>query len=256
MAYERYQEWKVTPIKNDPYLSIIIPAYNEEERIVPTIGAIASHVSGLGFDWEMIIADDGSTDQTVNLIEGLGFANLRLLKADRNEGKGRAVQRGMLAARGKYVLFADADNSTPVEEIEKVLAKLESGDYDVAIGSRAAEGAQETARSPLRQLMSNGLRSLIRYVFRFGVKDTQCGFKMYTAEAAHRLHGAQTIKGFSFDLEVLYLAFKLHYRVAEVPVHWVNAPFSKVNSSKEVRRFLRDLFKIKLNDVRGIYANA
>lgn len=256
MAYEHYNQWKSTPIDDVPYLSIVIPAYNEEVRIVPTIGAIASHVSNLGFAWELIVADDGSKDQTAELVEELGFANLRLLRAPANGGKGSAVQRGMLAARGKYILFDDADNSTPIEEIEKLLRKLDGEGFDVAVGSRAAEGADEAHRPLLRRLMSGGLRWTVRHIFRIGVRDTQCGFKLFTREAARRLHTAQTIAGFSFDLEILYLAAKLGYRIAEVPVAWIDAPGSKVDTRKEVQRFLRDLLKIKLNDLRGVYARA
>lgn len=256
MAYENYQRWKVESLDVEPLLSIVIPAYNEEERILPTIGAIASYVSDLNIAWELIVADDGSRDQTAALVEGLGFANLRLLRAEKNGGKGNAVHRGMLAARGRYILFADADNSTPIEEINKLLAKVRDEGYDIAIGSRATTGAEEGHKSMLRHLLSGGLRLMVRNVFRIGVRDTQCGFKMYTREAAHRLHQAQTIMGFSFDLEILYLAAKWGYRVAEVPVSWIDAPGSKVDTAKEVRRFLRDLFLIKWNDLRGIYAKA
>ena len=254
MAYSDYERWKTTPIQGQPFLSIVIPAYNEEVRIAPTIGAIASHVSDLGFPWELIVADDGSKDGTVQLVQGLGLANLRLLIAERNGGKGSAVRRGMLAARGQYVLFADADNSTPIEEVSKLLGKLDREGYDVAIGSRAAEGAQEASKSFVRKLMSGGLRWIVHNIFRIGVRDTQCGFKMYTHAAAKRLHTAQTIMGFSFDLEILYLAAKLGYKIAEVPVNWIDAPGSKVDPAKEARRFLRDLTKIKLNDLRGTYA--
>lgn len=256
MTYMLYEQWKITPIEGETQLSIVIPAYNEEERIVPTIGAIASHVSGLGFPWELIVADDGSTDRTVELIEELAFANLRLLKTPTNGGKGSAVQRGMLAARGKYVLFDDADNSTPIEEIGKLLTEIETGASDIAVGSRAADGAEEAHRTPLRRLLSTGLRWIVRYVFRIGVRDTQCGFKLFTRDAAQRLYTAQTIMGFSFDLEILYLATRFGYRVVEVPVAWVDAPGSKVDTAKEVQRFLRDLLKIKWNDLRGVYVRA
>jgi len=255
MSYQKYLDWKMNPIKGEPYLSIIIPAYNESERIIPTIGAVASYVSSLDYTWELIVVDDGSRDETATLVEELGLANLHVIRSPQNEGKGGAVQRGMLAARGRYLLFADADNSTPVEEIGKLLEKLECSHFDVAIGSRAAAGAQEASRSLFRRILSGGLRSLVHYVFRFDVRDTQCGFKMYTRETGYRLHTAQTIKGFSFDLELLYLASKLGYKIAEVPVNWINSPGSKVDSRKEIRRFLRDLLKIKLNDMRGVYAN-
>ncbi len=218
MAYESYIRWKTTPLEERPYLSIVIPAYNESERIVPTIGAISSYVSELGFPWELIIADDGSRDETVELVESLGFANLRLLRAEANGGKGRAVQRGMLAARGQYILFDDADNSTPIEELDKLLRQVREGGYDVVVGSRAADGAEEAHRSAFRRLLSNGLRWIVRNIFRIGVRDTQCGFKLFSYPAAQRLYNAQTIAGFSFDLEILYLASKFGYGVAEVAV--------------------------------------
>jgi len=254
MAYDNYERWKTTPIQGQPFLSIVIPAYNEEIRIIPTIGAIASHVSDLGFEWELLIADDGSKDNTVSMVEDLGFVNLHVLKAPQNGGKGSAVQRGMLAARGKYVLFSDADNSTPIEEVGKFIKVLDEDGYDVAVGSRAAEGAEESNKSLLRHILSGGLRMIVRYILNIKVRDTQCGFKMYTQEAASRLHNTQTIMGFSFDLEVLYLAFKIGYRVAEIPVSWVDAPGSKVDTRKEVKRFVTDIYKIKLNDFKGIYS--
>jgi len=253
MAYTNYERWKTEPITVEPYLSIVIPAYNEKDRIIPTIGAIASHVSDMGFPWELLIADDGSKDNTVELVEDLGFVNLHVLKAPQNGGKGNAVQRGMLAARGKVVLFSDADNSTPIEEVGKFIAALEQDNYDVAVGSRAATGAEVANKSLFRKALSNGLHAIVRYGLGIKVRDTQCGFKMYTREAAHQLHATQTIMGFSFDLEILYLAFKSGYRVKEIPVSWVDAPGSKVDARKEIQRFLRDIFKIRMTDIRGIY---
>jgi dolichyl-phosphate beta-glucosyltransferase len=256
VSYEEYLRWKTIPLDQEPYLSVVIPAYNEEMRIVPTIGAIAAHVTSLNFPWELIVSDDGSKDNTVNVVETLGLANLRVIRAPQNEGKGSAVRRGMLSARGRYVLFDDADNSTPIEELSKVLHKLDHEGYDIAVGSRATAGAEEASKGLVRQLMSNGLRWIVAAGFRIGVRDTQCGFKLFTHEAAQRLYSAQTINGFSFDLEILYLADKFGYRIAEVPVAWVDAPGSKVDPAREVRRFLRDLVKIKANDLRGVYAHA
>lgn len=253
MSYENYTKWKTEEIKEEPKLSIVIPAYNERERIVATIGAIASHVSDLGFPWELLIADDGSKDDTVALCEDLHLINMKVLKAPQNGGKGSAVQRGMLTARGKYMLFADADNSTPIEEVSKLLARLEKDGFDVAVGSRAADGAEEGKKSLLRKILSGGLRWMVKYIFQIPVKDTQCGFKMYTRDAAQKLHNKQTIMGFSFDLEILYLASKYGYKIAEVPVSWIDAPGSKVDTRKEVQRFLRDLMLVKMNDLKGIY---
>ena len=253
MPYENYANWKTKPLAESPLLSIVIPAYNEQDRIITSIGAIASHVSDLGFAWELLIADDGSKDLTAQLCEDLGLVNLTVLRTAKNGGKGSAVQRGMLAARGKYILFADADNSTPIEEVSKLLIKLDKEGYDVAVGSRAAEGAEEGKKSMLRKILSGGLRLIVKYLMHIGVKDTQCGFKMYTFEAARRLHGKQTIMGFSFDLEILFLAYKFGYKIAEVPVTWIDAPGSKVDTKKEVQRFLRDMSKIWINDLKGNY---
>ena len=253
MTYANYTRWKTTPIQEKPYLSVIIPAYNEEERIIPTIGAITAHLCNLDISWEMIIVDDGSSDNTVQLVRDLELVNLRLLIAPENGGKGHAVRRGMLAARGQYLLFSDADNATPIEEIDKLLHQLTSEGFDIAIGSRAIAGADEAHRSLLRRIMSGGLRLLVRNIFHIGVQDTQCGFKLFTREAARCLYINQTIMGFSFDLETLYLAQKFGYRVIEVPVTWFDAPGSKVNTTKEIGRFIRDLFKIKWNDWQGVY---
>ncbi|HHY54131.1 MAG TPA: glycosyltransferase family 2 protein [Chloroflexi bacterium] len=251
-AYDKYLRWKSQPLTTPPQLSIVIPAYNEAIRIVPTIGAMASYVCGLDIAWELIVADDGSKDDTVALCTGLELANLRVLIAERNGGKGSAVRRGVLAARGERILFADADNSTPIEELSNLMRRMDEG-YDVVVGSRAASGAEEAHRSLIRRTMSNTLRAMIRPILGMNIKDTQCGFKLFKREAAQRIFTAQTIMGFSFDLEILYLAHKYGYRVAEQPVSWIDAPGSKVDKMKEIRRFLKDMARIKLNDFKGIY---
>ncbi|MEO0599715.1 MAG: dolichyl-phosphate beta-glucosyltransferase, partial [Chloroflexota bacterium] len=250
---EQYEQWKQTPVSETPYLSVVIPAYNEAERIVPTVGAIAAHVSELGFEWELIVADDGSTDNTVELLRDLELVNLRVLVAEQNGGKGAAVRRGLLAARGEYVLFTDADNSTPIENVSAVLRKLTDDGFDVVVGSRAADGASETNKSFFRHLMSGGLRLMVRGVLNVRVKDTQCGFKMYTQEAAQRLYEQQLIHGFSFDLETLYLAQKFGYKIAEVPVEWMDSPGSKVDAKKEAIRFLKDMARIRYYDFMRYY---
>lgn len=255
MSYEQYEQWKTVPLAQEPILSVVIPAYNEEVRIIPTIGAIASHVCSLEIPWELIISDDGSRDSTVQLVEELELPNVRVLRAPQNGGKGSAVRRGMLAARGQMLLFADADNSTPIEELPRLIEMINKQGYDIAVGSRAVQGAEEASRPLVRRIMSGGLRWIVRLFFRIGVRDTQCGFKLFTREAAQRLYTVQTIMGFSFDLEILYLAAKFGYRIAEVPVSWIDAPGSKVNKAQEIKRFLRDLIKIKLNDLRGLYSH-
>ena len=247
-----YRTWATTALTGTPKYSVVIPAYNEEWRIVPTVGAIATEMCTLGEPWEMIIADDGSTDTTVELVQELGLANLDLLIADQNGGKGSAVRRGMLRARGEIILFADADQSTPIEQFRDLEQKIDEG-YDVVVGSRAADGAEVENKSFARKIFSTGLNFIVRNVFRIPVSDTQCGFKMFTADASDLLFRRQLIDEFSFDLEILYLAQKFDMRTAEVPVRWIDAPGSKVQAGKVALEFLRDLAIIRWNDLRGRY---
>ena len=251
-TYQAYRAWVTQPISEKPTVSVLIPAYNEEWRILPTVGAIATHMCSRGEPWELVVADDGSTDTTVALLEDLRFPNIRVLIAERNKGKGDAVRRGMLAAEGQYVLFADADQSTPIEQFDRLLDQLKDG-YDVAVGSRAAAGAAVSGRSPLRKVLSRGLRLLVSVGFGVKVADTQCGFKLFTADAARTLFELQIVDNFSFDLEVLYLSDKVGLRVAEVPVEWIDAPGTRVDAAKVTLQFLADLVKIRINDLRGHY---
>lgn len=253
MSYAKYNVWKKT-ISDNPDLSIIIPTYNEEERILPTLGAMAVVVSGFDYSWEMIVSDDGSKDDTIKLVEDLDWFNLHIIKHV-NTGKGGAVKRGVMAAQGKRILFADADNSTPIEELTHMMAKIDEG-YDIAVGSRAAEGAKVENKSSLRKLVSWGLHIVAGTLSGVWVKDTQCGFKLFTREAAHELFNRQHMLGFSFDLELLYLANKLGYKIAEVPVHWYDAPGSKVNSIRDSILFLRDIFTVRKLDRQGVYRKA
>ncbi|MDH3607105.1 MAG: glycosyltransferase family 2 protein [Acidimicrobiia bacterium] len=255
MPYDNYRTWKEQPLVEAPVISVVVPCYNERGRIVPTVGAIASHVSDLGVPWELIIADDGSTDDTVDRVRATGLTNLRVVPAPRNLGKGAAVRRGMMAARGAYLLFADADCSTPIQELDKLLAAVHDGRADVAIGSRAASGSEAENRSAGRRIATAGLRLVAQRLLGTRVEDTQCGFKLFSSDAARRLFSRQTIDGFSFDLELLFLARQMEMRVVEVPVHWFDAPGSKVEPLKEARRFLRDVVRIRLNGLRGVYAD-
>jgi len=250
MSYHDFERWKETPAPSID-LSIVIPAYNEAERILPTLGAMAVVVSSFTQNWEMIVSDDGSSDDTAELIEALEWANLTVVR-HANTGKGGAVKRGVMAATGKAILFADADNSTPIEELPRMLAKLEAG-FDVVVGSRIAEGAVVENKTWWRHLLSWGLRNVIGLLSGVYVKDTQCGFKLFSTKAARELFSRQQILGFSFDLELLYLANKLGFEVAEVPVHWFDAPGSKVDSVKDSIQFIRDIFTVKRLESQGAY---
>lgn len=252
MTLEDYRWWTHTPL-DEVELSVVIPAYNEAERILPTIGALASHLSAGRRHWELIVADDGSTDDTVALVEDLGLANLRVLGTEANMGKGAAVRRGVLSARGDWILFCDADQSTPIEQYETLLCALVESGAGVAIGSRAHLDAESQRRTAGRRLFSAGLRALVRTLIDTEVGDTQCGFKLFTREAGRTLCWVQRMDGFSFDLELLHLASTYDFGVVEVPVRWIDAPGSTVDPVKVSAAMLADLARIRINDVLGRY---
>ena len=251
-TYQAYRRWVTEKSTVPPRVSVVIPAYNEEWRILPTVGAIATHMCSRGEPWELIIADDGSTDTTVSLLQDLRFPNMTVLVAAKNTGKGDAVRRGILAARGEFILFADADQSTPIEQFDRLMEKIDAG-YDVVVGSRAAAGAAVSGKSALRKVLSRGLHLMVSVGFGIEIADTQCGFKLFTAPAARSLFNLQVVDGFSFDLEVIYLAGRLGLSTAEVPVEWIDAPGSTVDAAKVSLQFVADLVRIKVHDLRGGY---
>ncbi len=248
-----FRRWAQTPARH-PSLTVVVPAYDEEARIIPTIGAIAAHVCATyGTDWELVVADDGSTDRTPQMLAGLDLANLVVRRAHVNAGKGDAVRRGLAAARGRAVLFADADQSTPIEQLGMLLDRLDAG-ADVVIASRAVDGAQEQHKPALRRLVSGLSRLTVRVGLGLPFADTQCGFKLYTAQAAAALASVQQEDGFAFDLEHLFVARRAGMRIEEVGVEWIDAPGSKVDPVKEIRRFLAAIVRIRLNGLTGRYA--
>ena len=252
MTYERFQRWINEPASLEPELSIVVPAYNEAERIVPTLVSIAAKMAEVTVDFEIIVSDDGSTDDTPHLVRNLGFRNVVVLDPGVNRGKGAAVRAGVRAAHGHQILFSDADMSTPMHEVVSLQARL-AGGADVAIGSRAAEGATEQSKSTLRRLFSWGWRRITRAGLGLDIADTQCGFKLFSRDAAHTLFNAGRIDGFSFDAELLYLAARFDLTVAEVPVEWFDAPGSKVQPGRVAIQFLRDLVKIRAAALLGRY---
>lgn len=240
---QRLQDWADNEIIGDVTLSIVIPAYNESKRIVCTIAAIAAHVAPRHTNWELVIADDGSRDDTVAKVERLGLVNLRVLRAERNGGKGSAVARGIRAARGRVVLFADADNSTPIDAIGDLLDSITLG-ADVAVGSRAL-ARDKADRSPVRKVLSFGLRMYQQALVPTGVKDTQCGFKMFRRDAALEILEHCEVQGFAFDIDMLYTAHRLNMTIDERPVEWVDAPGSKVRPVKDSLAFAKEMLKIR-----------
>jgi glycosyltransferase involved in cell wall biosynthesis len=252
MSYEHFDRWRNEQLATEPDLTVVIPAYNERRRIVPTVASIAAHLASTPLTWELIVSDDGSTDGGPEHLQSLGMTNLRVVTSGVNEGKGAAVRRGFQAARGRAVLFADADCSTPIAELDPMLVALDAG-ADVVVGSRAAQGAATTNKSGLRQLLSATLQIIVSILLPTGVRDTQCGFKLFRREVARQLAAAQTIRGFSFDLELLYLAKRRGLSLVEHPVSWFDAPGSTVDPARESIRFLRDIVRIRWRTIRGAH---
>jgi dolichyl-phosphate beta-glucosyltransferase len=242
-AAQRLQDWANIEVTGRIELSIVIPAYNESKRIVCTIASIAAHVAPRYDNWELVVADDGSRDDTVAKVERLGLANLRVLRAERNGGKGSAVQRGIRAARGATVLFTDADMSTPIAAIGDLLDSISMG-ADVAVGSRAL-ARDKADRSAIRKVLSFGLRMYQRVLVPTGVQDTQCGFKIFRRDAALEILDHCEVQGFAFDIDMLYTAHRLNMTIDERPVEWVDAPGSKVRPIKDSLAFAKEMLKIR-----------
>ncbi|MFQ5953068.1 MAG: dolichyl-phosphate beta-glucosyltransferase [Candidatus Omnitrophota bacterium] len=230
------------------YLSVIIPSYNEEERIASTLQKIESFLEGKGFDYEILVVDDGSSDKTKKIALESNLAQkgrLGVLANEKNMGKGYSVKRGVREAIGEYILFTDADLSTPIDEIEKLLHGIECG-ADIAVGSRSINTSNVVMRQPLyRQTMGKVFNLLVRMFLGENFKDTQCGFKLFKQDAAKSLFGNLTTDGFAFDAELLFLARKRGYKVREIGVKWKNSPSSTVHPVSSSLRMLWDIFKIR-----------
>jgi dolichyl-phosphate beta-glucosyltransferase len=232
-----------------PALSVVVPAFNEAARLPPTLETVRAYLAASGIPHEIVVVDDGSADATAEVARAAGAT---LLRNERNRGKGHAARRGMLAARGARRLMTDADLSTPIDELPRLMAKLDEG-YDVAIASRAVEGARIEVRQPAyREGMGRLFNLCVRVLAVPGIHDTQCGFKLFTAAAAEASFGPARLDGFSFDVETLFLARRRGLRIAEVPVVWRNDAASRVGAASGFRAFL-DLGRIRVNDWKGRY---
>lgn len=237
--------------------SVVIPAYNEENRLPATLCEILPYFDGRGETYEVIVVDDGSQDRTASVVEHFqaDAPSVRLIKLAENRGKGCAVRTGMLEARGILRLFADADGSVPIRELEKLEQSIETG-ADVAIGSR-------TVRNLIRPVQVRAFRRMSSAIFNIAVwgigvtniTDTQCGFKLFRAPVAKALFSAQQCTGYSFDVELLFVAQRNNYRIAEVPVHWTDKAGSKVWVVRDGLRMLHDIWMVRRNYDRGLYAD-
>jgi dolichyl-phosphate beta-glucosyltransferase len=234
---------------SDPFLSVVIPAFNEAERLPRTLGRLRAYLRGFDRGHEVLVVDDGSSDATA---EKAREAGATVLRNDRNRGKGHAVRRGMLEARGQRRLMTDADLSTPIEELPRFLEAMDRG-FDVVIGSRALPGANIEVHQPwFRENMGRLYNLFVRALAVPGLHDTQCGFKLWSAPAARDAFTAARLDGFSFDVEALYLARKRGYRVAELPVTWRNDAATRVGLGGGSAAF-PDLLRIRLYDWLGRY---
>jgi dolichyl-phosphate beta-glucosyltransferase len=230
-----------------PQLSVVIPAYNESRRLPPTLRTVDRYLREANRRSELIVVDDGSTDDTAATVDELIREGLKLhlLRHDGNRGKGAAVRTGMLAASGDMVLFTDADLSTPIADAERLIAALEAG-ADVAIGSRALDRSLIEVHQPwIRDRMGRVFNMFVQAILLPGLKDTQCGFKAFRREAARELFGATAADGFEFDTEVLYRARRRGLVIREIPVHWRNNPDTRVNAVSDSTRMLMGLFRIR-----------
>jgi len=238
---------------NQPLLSIIIPAHNEEKRLPPTLEQVFAFLNGQNYEAEVLVVENGSTDRTFEIAQKFigQHKNLRVVRVE-GRGKGLAVQHGMLEAHGQYRLMCDADLSMPIEEVANFLSPHVT-DFDIAIASREAPGATRYDEPFFRHIGGRIINLLIRLLILPGLQDTQCGFKCFRAEAADDLFTRQTLMGWSFDIELLFIARRHGYRIVEVPIDWYYRSESKVNALRDAIRMIQDIFLIHSNARRGLY---
>lgn len=243
--------------KQPIHLSIIIPAYNEERRLPLYLDSLAEYFanSSNGESVEVIVVDDGSTDGTAAVVEGkiINGSMIRLLQLSRNRGKGYAVRVGMLSALGSVRLFCDADGATPITELRKLIDAVNNG-ADLAVASRALPDDSRMVASRLhRKIIGTIFNLLVRCFAVPNIRDTQCGFKLFRGEVVEVLFGRQRIDGFGFDVELLFLAHKLGFSTAEIPVNWSDVSGSKVKVVTDSLRMFRDLIATRINWLFGRY---
>ena len=239
----------------EPIYSIVIPAYNEGARLGATLEKVLAYVHAQGWDAEVIVVNDGSRDNTSDIVRELAAANpaLRLVENPGNRGKGFSVRMGMLSARGRIVLFSDADLSSPIEEAPKLFQALEAG-ADIAIGSRWLRAETQTQRQPLyRQLFGRIFNLLLRLTLGLQFKDTQCGFKAFKRPAVQAIFPLQKIERWGFDPEILFLARKFGFKVQEVPVAWGHSGGTRINPLIDGSRMFLEMLHIRWNDLTGKY---
>ena len=236
-----------------PFLSIVIPAYNEEARLPDSLRVIMEFVASKPYPVEVVVIDNNSTDGTSAIIQDFAdrFPSVRAL-FENTQGKGAAVRTGMLAARGQYRFICDADLSMPIDEVDKFLPPL-LDNYDIAIASREAAGAVRYHEPWYRHLMGRVFNTIVRLFAVHGLQDTQCGFKMFHADVAEALFPLQTLNGWGFDVEILYAAQRWDYKIVEVPINWHYKDNTRIHPVRDSVDMFLEVFKIRRNGRRGLY---
>ena len=239
-----------------PFLSLIIPAHNEETRLTETLKQVFEFADRQSYSIEVLVVENGSLDRTFQIAQNFAAQHppMRVLQ-NAQSGKGRAVRQGMLAAQGEYRFMCDVDLSMPVGEINRFLPPALNG-YDIAIASREAPGAVRHEEPYYRHFVGRIYNGLIRTLALPGLQDTQCGFKRFKGTVAEDLFLRQTLTGWSFDVEVLFIARLLGYKVIEIPIHWYYNPHSKISVVRDSFKMGVDLLTIRLNAIRGVYTRS
>lgn len=229
-----------------PKVSIVIPAFNEASRIRKSLHRIAEYLHSVPYSTEVIVVDDGSTDDTVNAVEAVHFPGLRVIRNGRNRGKGFSVRNGVMSAVGEYVLFSDADLSAPIEEMDKLLAAALNENADVVVGSRALDMKTiEKHQSLLRESGGRLFNVMVQTLLGLKIKDTQCGFKLFKRSSVQAAIRQQTIDGFGFDPELLFLMSRQGLKIVEVSVRWSHVEGSKIRFLRDGVRMFTDLLRIR-----------
>lgn len=236
-----------------PFLSVVIPAYNEEDRLPTSLTHVLGHLQSQSYLWEVLVVDNGSTDRTAAIVRSVAERNsgVRLLQNERR-GKGLAVRQGLLAARGEYRFICDADLSMPIGEVWRFLPPALQ-EFDIAIGSREVPGAVRYGEPPYRHWIGRVFNGLVRLLAVPGFQDTQCGFKCFRAAVVEDLFRVQRLDGWTFDVEVIFIALRRGYRVVEVGIPWYYNPGSRVHPIRDSLAMLADLFRIRRNWHLGLY---
>lgn len=230
-------------------LSVVVPAYNEAERLGPSLERALAYLERRGGSFEVLVVDDGSADGTGAVAAAYAGRGVRLLVHDRNRGKGAALRTGVLATAGEEVLLSDADFSTPIEELPKLERRLPAA--ELVLGSRAVPGAELRLRQPIyRELMGKAFNRMIRLLGVRGLRDTQCGFKLLRGAVGRELFAAMTIDGFAYDVEMVWMAQRRGYRVVEVGVVWANSAASKVDPIRSSLEMFRDVLALRFRRAR------